>query len=126
MNAPIGRIADPAQPRHDWTLEEVEALFELPFTELVFRAAEVHRRWFDPTELQRSQLLSVKTGGCPEKCGYCSLFYHCPALPQQLSPLNSESVPATTRLVVQPRQGHPQAAFFPGARSRAPPFSIVV
>ena len=61
-----------------------------------------------------------------EKCGYCSLFYHCPALPQQLSPLNSESAPATTRLVVQPRQGHPQAAFFPGARSRAPPFSIVV
>lgn len=71
MNAPV-RIADPAQPRHDWTLEEVEALFELPFTELVFRAAEVHRRWFDPTELQLSQLLSVKTGGCPEDCGYCA------------------------------------------------------
>jgi biotin synthase len=64
--------ADPAQPRHDWTLAEVEALFELPFTELVFRAAEVHRRGFDPTELQLSQLLSVKTGGCPENCGYCS------------------------------------------------------
>src|SRR3712207_2488344 len=66
------RPLDPAQPRHDWTLEEVEALFELPFTELVFRAAEVHRRWFDPTELQLSQLLSVKTGGCPEDCGYCA------------------------------------------------------
>jgi len=50
----------------------VEALFELPFTELVFRAAQVHRVWFDPTELQLSQLLSVKTGGCPENCGYCS------------------------------------------------------
>ncbi len=75
MNAPV-RIADPAQPRHDWTLEEVEALFELPFTELVFRAAEVHRRWFDPTELQLSQLLSVKTGGCPEDCGYCSQSQH--------------------------------------------------
>ena len=73
MNAPVlSAKADPAQPRHDWTLEEVEALFELPFTELVFRAAEVHRRWFDPTELQISQLLSVKTGGCPENCGYCS------------------------------------------------------
>ena len=74
MNAPVrpGDLADPAQPRHDWTLEEVEALFELPFTELVFRAAEAHRRWFDPTEVQMSQLLSVKTGGCAENCGYCS------------------------------------------------------
>jgi len=71
MNAHV-RPADPAQPRHDWSLEEVEALFDLPFTELVFRAAEVHRRWFDPTELQLSQLLSVKTGGCAENCGYCS------------------------------------------------------
>ena len=75
MNAPF-RPADPAQPRHDWTLDEVEALFELPFTELVFRAAEVHRRWFDPTELQISQLLSVKTGGCPENCGYCAQSQH--------------------------------------------------
>lgn len=81
MNAPV-RIADRqseegrASPRHDWTLEEVEALFELPFTELVFRAAEVHRSWFDPTELQLSQLLSVKTGGCPENCGYCSQSQH--------------------------------------------------
>ena len=70
MNAPA-RFADPSAPRHDWTLEEVEALFELPFTELVFRAAEVHRRWFDPTEVQVSTLLSIKTGGCPEDCAYC-------------------------------------------------------
>ena len=67
---------DPAAPRHDWTLEEVEALFELPFTELVFRAATVHRRWFDPSEIQLSQLLSIKTGGCPEDCGYCSQSQH--------------------------------------------------
>ena len=65
-------MSDLATPRHDWTLEEVEALFDLPFTELVFRAAAVHRTWFDPTELQLSQLLSVKTGGCPENCGYCA------------------------------------------------------
>ena len=75
MNAPA-RFADPAQPRHDWRLDEVESLFELPFTELVFRAAEVHRRWFDPTEVQLSQLLSVKTGGCAEDCGYCSQSAH--------------------------------------------------
>ncbi|HEY9217168.1 MAG TPA: biotin synthase BioB, partial [Phenylobacterium sp.] len=71
MNAHV-RPVDPAQPRHDWTLAEVEALFDLPFTELVFRAAEMHRRNFDPTEVQLSQLLSVKTGGCPEDCGYCA------------------------------------------------------
>ena len=75
MNAPA-RFADPAEPRHDWTLEEVEALFELPFTELVFRAADAHRRWFDPSEVQLSQLLSVKTGGCAEDCGYCSQSSH--------------------------------------------------
>ena len=75
MNAPV-RIADPALPRHDWTLEEVEVLFDLPFTELVFRAAEVHRRWFDPSEVQMSQLLSVKTGGCAEDCGYCAQSAH--------------------------------------------------
>jgi biotin synthase len=63
---------DLAEPRHDWTLSEVEALFALPFTELVFQAASVHRRWFDPAEVQRSQLLSIKTGGCAEDCGYCS------------------------------------------------------
>jgi biotin synthase len=71
MNAQL-QPNEPAWPRHDWTLGEVEALFELPLTELVFRAAEVHRAWFDPTELQLSQLLSVKTGGCPENCGYCA------------------------------------------------------
>jgi biotin synthase len=79
MNAPILSAAHPvdfAQPRHDWSLEEVEALFDLPFMELVFRAAEVHRRWFDPTEVQLSQLLSVKTGGCAENCGYCSQSQH--------------------------------------------------
>lgn len=67
---------DPALPRQDWTLAEVEALFALPFMELVFRAAEVHRRWFDPSRVQRSQLLSVKTGGCAENCGYCSQSAH--------------------------------------------------
>ena len=75
MNAPA-RFSDPSTPRHDWTLDEVEALFALPFTELVFRAAEVHRQAFDPSEVQMSQLLSVKTGGCAEDCGYCSQSAH--------------------------------------------------
>ncbi len=57
--------------RHDWTREEVGALFALPFPELIFRAADVHRTHFDPAEVQISTLLSVKTGGCPEDCAYC-------------------------------------------------------
>jgi len=58
--------------RHDWSREEIEALFALPFNDLIFRAQTVHREWFDPNEVQKSMLLSVKTGGCPEDCGYCS------------------------------------------------------
>src|SRR4051794_22000175 len=65
-----------AQPRHDWTLPEVEALFDQPFMELVFQAATVHRAGFDPSEVQLSQLLSVKTGGCAENCGYCNQSAH--------------------------------------------------
>ena len=71
-DAQFSAVADDAEPRHDWSLPDVEQLFELPFSELVFRAAAVHRRWFDPAELQLSQLLSIKTGGCPEDCGYCA------------------------------------------------------
>lgn len=59
-------------PRHDWTLQEVEALFARPFMELVYVAAGVHRHGFNPSEVQKSQLLSIKTGGCAENCGYCS------------------------------------------------------
>ncbi|MDF2382409.1 biotin synthase BioB [Nostoc ellipsosporum NOK] len=58
--------------RTDWTREEIAALFDLPFTELVFQAQTVHRRHHAPNEVQLSTLLSIKTGGCPEDCGYCS------------------------------------------------------
>jgi biotin synthase len=54
------------RPRHDWTREEVRNLFELPFPELIFRAAQVHRENFDPAEVQISTLLSIKTGGQAE------------------------------------------------------------
>ncbi len=65
---PVGRSA---ALRHDWTREEVRALFALPFPELMFRAQSVHRQNFDPAEVQISTLLSIKTGGCPEDCAYC-------------------------------------------------------
>jgi biotin synthase len=57
--------------RHDWTRDEIHALFDLPFPELMFRAQAIHRQNFDPTEVQISTLLSIKTGGCPEDCAYC-------------------------------------------------------
>lgn len=58
--------------RNDWSVEEVEALFDLPFNDLVFRAQTLHRENFNPNEVQISTLLSIKTGACPEDCSYCS------------------------------------------------------
>ena len=54
-----------------WSVCKVEALFETPFLELVYRAAQVHREHFNPGAIQLSTLMSIKTGGCPEDCGYC-------------------------------------------------------
>src|SRR5579862_1085238 len=62
--------------RHDWTREEVRALIDLPLPELIFRAQLAHRRHFDPSEVQLSTLLSIKTGGCPEDCAYCPQSVH--------------------------------------------------
>ena len=62
--------------RHDWSTEEIQALFDLPFNELLFQAQSVHRQNFDPNEVQVSTLLSIKTGACPEDCQYCSQSGH--------------------------------------------------
>lgn len=62
--------------RHDWSTKEVQALFDLPFNELLFRAQSIHRQHFDPNEVQVSTLLSIKTGACPEDCQYCSQSGH--------------------------------------------------
>jgi biotin synthase len=66
-----GAFAEPGTVRHDWTRAEIRALFALPFPELIFQAQTVHRINFDPTQVQISTLLSIKTGGCPEDCAYC-------------------------------------------------------
>ena len=63
-------------PRTDWTREEIAALFDLPFTDLLFRAAETHRAHHAAGAIQLCTLLSIKTGGCPEDCGYCSQSVH--------------------------------------------------
>jgi biotin synthase len=60
------------ETRSDWTIDEVEALFAMPFADLLFHAQRVHREHFDPNEVQVSTLLSIKTGACPEDCAYCS------------------------------------------------------
>jgi biotin synthase len=59
-----------------FTVADIDMLFDLPFNDLIFRAQSVHRRHFDPNEVQLSTLLSIKTGGCPEDCGYCSQSVH--------------------------------------------------
>jgi biotin synthase len=58
--------------RHDWTRAEAETLYDLPFADLIFRAQSIHRSHFDPNRVETASLLSIKTGGCPEDCGYCS------------------------------------------------------
>lgn len=62
--------------RHDWTISQAKEIYDLPLPELIFRAQTAHRANFDPTAVQRSTLLSVKTGGCPEDCGYCPQSAH--------------------------------------------------
>src|SRR5690606_11074192 len=66
----------PTVVRHDWTNREIEALFALPFNDLLFKAHSIHRENFDPNAVQVSTLLSIKTGACPEDCKYCSQSGH--------------------------------------------------
>lgn len=58
--------------RNDWSQAEISTLFDLPFNDLLFQAQSIHRQHFDPNQVQVSTLLSIKTGACPEDCGYCS------------------------------------------------------
>ena len=64
------------QIRHDWTRDEIRRLYRLPFPELIFQAQLAHREFHEPGEVQLCRLLSIKTGGCPEDCAYCSQSAH--------------------------------------------------
>ena len=75
LRSSIARAVVPQAP-HRWPVAEVEALFELPFMDLLFRAQQVHREHFNANEVQLSTLLSIKTGGCSEDCGYCPQSAH--------------------------------------------------
>jgi len=79
-----------AMLRHDWQLDEVNALFAQPFNDLLFQAHTIHRTNFDPNEVQISSLLSIKTGSCSEDCGYCpqSARYDSDLTPEALMPMD--------------------------------------
>jgi biotin synthase len=102
--------------RHDWTRAEVRALFDLPFNDLLFRAAAVHRAQFDPNEVQVSTLLSVKTGGCPEDCSYC------PQAARYDTGLKAHKLMSTDEVLAQARAAKDAGAsrFCMGAAWRAP------
>jgi biotin synthase len=102
--------------RHDWTRAEVRALFDLPFNDLLFRAADTHRAHFDPNQVQVSTLLSVKTGGCPEDCSYC------PQAARYDTGLKAHKLMSTEEVLVQARAAKAAGAsrFCMGAAWRAP------
>ncbi len=83
--------------RHDWRAEEVRALYDLPFNDLIFRAQTVHRAQFDPNQVQMSTLLSIKTGGCPEDCAYCPQSAHHEAAVEAERLMQVEAVLAEAR-----------------------------
>ena len=70
------KVADHAAAREVWPVAQVQALFELPFNDLLWRAQQVHREHFNANEVELATLLSIKTGGCPEDCGYCPQSAH--------------------------------------------------
>ena len=102
--------------RHDYSREEVLALFGLPFSELLFRAATVHRERFDASQIQVSTLLSIKTGGCPEDCGYC------PQSARHDTGLKAEKLMDTEAVLARAREARAAGAtrFCMGAAWRSP------
>jgi biotin synthase len=102
--------------RHDWQLAEVQALFALPFNDLIFQAQTVHRANFDPNEVQISSLLSIKTGSCSEDCGYC------PQSARYDSGLNPEALMPIDKVLQAAQQAKDQGAsrFCMGAAWRQP------
>ena len=104
------------QPTERWSRTAIAALFDLPFTELLFRAASTHREHFKPNEVQLSQLLSIKTGACPEDCSYCpqSIRYNTGVEAQPLMPLDEVIAAATAA------KAHGAQRFCMGAAWRSP------
>ena len=118
MNVHVVQI--PATPadgvRHDWTRAEAQAIHDLPFNDLLFRAATVQRRHFDPNKVQLARLLSIKTGGCAEDCGYCSQSAH------HESGLKASKLMEVQRVIEEAKKAKAQGAtrYCMGAAWRSP------
>ena len=99
-----------------WTVEDIVALFNLPFNDLIFRAQQVHREHFDPNEVELATLLSIKTGGCPEDCGYCpqAARYDTGVTAQKILPLD------TVLQAAREAKSHGATRFCMGAAWREP------
>ena len=99
-----------------WPVEQVLALFNLPFNDLLFRAQQAHRTHFDPTEVELATLLSIKTGGCPEDCGYCpqAARYDTGVTAQKILPLD------TVLQAAREAKQHGATRFCMGAAWRGP------
>jgi biotin synthase len=106
----------PAPRDSNWTRERALALYEAPFNDLLFRAQSVHRQHFDPNKVQLSRLLSIKTGGCPEDCGYCSQSSH------HESGLKASKLMEVERVVAEARKARDAGAtrYCMGAAWRSP------
>ena len=102
--------------RHDWTRAEAEALYAAPFNDLLYLAQTIHRRFFDPNTIQKSQLISIKTGGCAEDCGYCSQSAH------HNSGLSATKLMAVERVLDEARRARDAGAtrYCMGAAWRSP------
>ena len=83
--------------RSDWSRAEAQALYDLPFSDLIFQAQGIHRRNFDPNHVETASLLSIKTGGCPEDCGYCSQSAHYDTGLDATKLMNKDDVVATAQ-----------------------------
>jgi biotin synthase len=110
-----GQSAD-RSVRHDWTREEAQALYDAPFNDLLFKAQTIHRRYFDANAVQMSRLLSIKTGGCAEDCGYCSQSAH------HASGLKASKLMQVEKVLAEARKAKEQGAtrYCMGAAWRSP------
>jgi biotin synthase len=99
-----------------WPVEQVMALFDMPFNDLLFRAQQVHRQHFDPSDVELATLLSIKTGGCPEDCGYCpqAARYDTGVTAQKILPLD------TVLEAARAAKAHGATRFCMGAAWREP------
>ncbi len=96
---PFGEVGQAARPelRYDWTRAEIEGIYRMPVPELVFRAQSIHRQFHAPDRVQTCQLISIKTGGCPEDCAYCPQSAHYEANVERQGLLDPEDVVSAAR-----------------------------